>query len=209
MPGENANLEEIRRRAQECAIRLLSGNLVVPVPWHATGCRAEVTPEMPLFDQYEELAVSAPEWASSQWEPHQEISAYHEAGHCVVLACLGVHVANVCIVWDEECGLSARVSIPNEPALTAPQWAVSICAGWAAEKKRFLSKPLTTLLQEWNSLLAEHQDALALDEALARAQAILDDDTNWARVVAVAEALLARRTLSGEQVEEIISRTSA
>ena len=157
------------------------------------------------------------------------LTAYHEAGHAIVGAHFGLRVRRIRIdpprgstsFWQDVCFLRLA---PRRRCLMS-------MAGGAAEVKilgRALVPPVTKICDAMQSLrlgetipdsdvtniartLAsekECDDQLVQDLLTRRTYAIqrlLDHDDIWARVEAVAAALVVRGQLSGPEVEDLIA----
>lgn len=146
-----------------------------------------------------------------------ERTAYHEAGHAVMCRLGGSReIVDVTIKSDDNLGAiqylprhwvsdHEREEIMN-PDVWAELWrdAKRGCAGEQAQILRFghadgevdQNRDYSVFLQ----IICTQQER---EQIIQEVEALLKD--NWAKVDAVAEALLERTTLSGQEVKEIIA----
>lgn len=161
----------------------------------------------------------------------REDAAYHEAGHAVAAVVQGLEVQRATIAADHEewgCVEVAPVEDDFSPEWDPPEKVkevleprlVTLLAGRVAEELRAGGVALSeTDESDWGDRQAvvEFADCLAggpeqtqtlVDSLIERARELLIE--NWPAVAAVAQALLERETLSGEEVAAAIGpRNSA
>jgi hypothetical protein len=155
-----------------------------------------------------------------------ELTAWHEAGHAIVGAHFGLRVRSIHI--DPPRGLTSFHQDVCFARLAPRRHCLVSMAGEVAEAKisgRALipdlgkiraavrglrqneSLPRGDIGNITRALAAENCDDLLAQELLRRVRAIrrlLDDDVVWAKVAAVAAALVARGQLNGSEVEDLI-----
>jgi len=156
--------------------------------------------------------------------------AYHEAGHAVVALAEGLHVKSVSIRRGSE-GLSDSMSFyvygyhfrnGREKRMIARSCILGVLAGLAAERQYFPETPETPVVDDFEvAFEISHEFAV-----LPRSARTIGDDAHLAyldrlqkeaarllhkhgpAVVAVAKALLEKKTLQADELEYLISRTA-
>jgi len=160
--------------------------------------------------------IDAPHRAPADYGPpprrplsDAEDAAYHEAGHAVLALLMGVPVRRVTVVARPEADDLGHVEF--EPQASASVGHLLGALGGPATSARIGASPVGS--RRDREIAKALADALArpgaADELLRTAQdgvrEELRDPETWAQIEAVANALLAKRTLSGHQVREIMA----
>jgi hypothetical protein len=135
--------------------------------------------------------------------------AFHEAGHAVLAAQLGVAIERVSIV-PAPVGRS-HVKLSAHPDLGAAEELVVLLAGEEAQRRLDGGEPDAPKDREHaQQVLASAgvnaaQGRRMLTEGRERASRLLADPGVWRRVEAVATALLAEGSLDGRRFREIMA----
>jgi len=135
--------------------------------------------------------------------------AFHESGHAVLAAQLGVSVERVSIVPME--GVRSYAKLAAHPNLDTAEYLVVLLAGEEAQRRLEGGEPVATGDREQ----ARHVLAAAgIDEAKGqellsggreRAVGLLAQARTWRQVEAVAAALLAEGTLDGHRFRDVVA----
>lgn len=152
-----------------------------------------------------------------------DVTAYHEAGHAAMAVTLGAELRSLTIEpdWDDGPARHGDTQLLWEvsrytPAELARNGALVALAGPVAEMI-YLGEPYHPgFVAEWADdwrlawqaaapLVADKLGRLALLEQFTRElRAMLQRDTMWAAVAALADELQAHETLDGEQVVDVL-----
>ena len=153
--------------------------------------------------------------------PNDELNAFHEAGHAIAAHQLGVEIIEVTIEKHGE--LAARTSTNNarykarnsdhemlRKAITA-----DILVTLAGPAAKYRHTPVTPIDDGWHKDVLDAEDLIAriaplchgeLEAMVAKlcraAEGIVE--TNWPAIVKVAGTLLARRTITGGELRELL-----
>jgi hypothetical protein len=150
--------------------------------------------------------------------PHDEPTAYHEAGHAVVALALGRPVHGVTIQPSREhqgvCEYRKGVFRPSEDWLERE---ILIALGGVAAEARYTGTyawEQATRDQRYVRTLAEqragprHAERLER-RLLAKVEHLLAQEGHWRAVELIAAELLRRRTLSGRAVRHLFEQECA
>jgi ATP-dependent Zn protease len=148
-----------------------------------------------------------------------EITAFHEAGHAVVGYVVGGTITHASIVSGaghsgkvridhpgvsrvEECGRDARIALGALAAEMKRKGGTY--EGIGATMDKFMAREL---LVEAATLQGDDPDAVlrtSIQNAMDEATAIIEE--HWNAVEALAAELLQRKSLTGEEAEEVLDR---
>lgn len=153
----------------------------------------------------------------------EEVTAYHEAGHVYLAARVGATVRSVTIEsdWDDGPRRFGDTQVEWDSSRFTPadylrNLATVALAGPAAEMV-YRGEPFhPATVVEWSAdwtaargaveqLLSSEEKQMALLEQLSiELYRLMNRDSVWAAVAAIADELIAHETLEGEQIIEIL-----
>jgi hypothetical protein len=154
-----------------------------------------------------------------------EATAYHEAGHAVAHHVLGFNIRAVTIVPSKDCagkvsgklGVKPRILEYGNPSrATVAKWhdkAITLLAGAEAQRRfkphsirRYMaSSDRGAVVDILSRLHPEEEELNAVIKYLeARTRNLVGNPIRWGQIEDLAGALVAKRTLTGQEVRQVL-----
>ena len=149
--------------------------------------------------------------------PHDETTAYHEAGHAVIALCLGRPVHRVSVLPNRDrlgqCEFAKGRFKPSEDALERE--ILIALAGFAAEAKhsgKYHMEGANQDLRYVRRLVLERKSERAApryeERMLSKVEAMLADDATWRAVELIVAELLKHGVISGRGARHLFEQAT-